>query len=69
LPDEALAGLGLDGLGLDGFDPDGPEADGGGFLSAFLDDFPPAQSAAVLRTIQLLVQRARPEHGRPERGR
>ncbi|MFE7072526.1 MerR family transcriptional regulator [Streptomyces sp. NPDC057620] len=64
LPDEALADLDLDGL-----DPDGPEMNGGGFLSAFLDEFPPAQSAAVLRTIQLLAQRARPEHGRPERGR
>lgn len=64
LPDEALTGLDLDGLG-----PDGPETNGGGFLSAFLDEFPPAQSAAVLRTIQLLVERAHPEHGHPERGR
>lgn len=65
LPDEALAGMGLADL-----DPDGPEANGsGGFLSAFLDDFPPAQSAAVLRTIRLLVQRARPEPGQVRRTR
>ncbi|MFF3482295.1 MerR family transcriptional regulator [Streptomyces sp. NPDC002701] len=55
LPDEALAGLGLAQVDLDG-----PGAYGnGGFLSAFLDDFPPAQSAAVLRTIRLLADRAR----------
>ncbi|MFH8466078.1 MerR family transcriptional regulator [Streptomyces sp. NPDC017991] len=71
LPDEALAGLGLADLDPDALDPDGPETNGpetngGGFLSAFLDDFPPAQSAAVLRTIRLLVLRARPQHGRGE---
>ncbi|KAA0931982.1 MerR family transcriptional regulator [Streptomyces apricus] len=60
LPDEALAGLGLARL-----DPDGPEANGSaGFMSAFLDDFPPAQSAAVLHAIRLLVHRARGERVR-----
>ncbi|MFS8201651.1 MerR family transcriptional regulator [Streptomyces sp. CWNU-52B] len=75
LPDEALAGLGLDRLDLDRFDLDGArtnrsgsnrsesnrsESDGnGGFLDALLDDFPPAQSAAVLRTIRLLAERTR----------
>ncbi|GGX66923.1 MerR family transcriptional regulator [Streptomyces fructofermentans] len=55
LPDEALEGLGLGRLGADGSDP----LDGGGFLRALLDDFAPAQGAAVLRTIRLLTERAR----------
>ncbi|WP_314411307.1 MerR family transcriptional regulator [Streptomyces kroppenstedtii] len=70
LPDEALAGLGLTDLDLADLDPDRTGVNGsGGLLGALLDDFPPAQSAAVLRTIRLLVQRARAEHGRSERGR
>ncbi|MEU9188092.1 MerR family transcriptional regulator [Streptomyces sp. NPDC048484] len=65
LPDEALADLDLAGLDLDGTEANSS----GGFLSTFLDDFPPAQSAAVLRTIQLLVERAREEQARVGRAR
>ncbi|MBV1938204.1 MerR family transcriptional regulator [Streptomyces sp. BV286] len=55
LPDEALADMGLAQLDLDGVGMN----DNGGFLGTFLDDFPPAQAAAVRRTMQLLVERAR----------
>ncbi|WP_328938684.1 MerR family transcriptional regulator [Streptomyces tauricus] len=69
LPDEALADMGLADLDPADFGPDGPEANGGGgFLSAFLDDFPPAQSAAVLHTIRLLVRRARRAPGHVDPG-
>ncbi|MFC8663424.1 MULTISPECIES: MerR family transcriptional regulator [Streptomyces] len=55
LPDEALEGMGLGQLDLEGTDMNG----NGSFFRAFLDDFAPAQAAAVRRTIELLVERAR----------
>jgi DNA-binding transcriptional MerR regulator len=55
LPDEALEGMGLGQLDLEGTDMTGT----GSFFRAFLDDFAPAQAAAVRRTIELLVERAR----------
>ncbi|WP_326730525.1 MerR family transcriptional regulator [Streptomyces phaeochromogenes] len=55
LPDEALEGMGLGQLDLEGTDMTG----NGSFFRAFLDDFAPAQAAAVRRTIELLVERAR----------
>ncbi|WP_151481869.1 MerR family transcriptional regulator [Streptomyces albicerus] len=55
LPDEALEGMGLGQLDLES-----PEMSGdNSFMRAFLDDFPPAQAAAISRTIRLLVERAR----------
>ncbi|MEV4038223.1 MerR family transcriptional regulator [Streptomyces umbrinus] len=54
LPDEALEGMGLGQLDLEGTDMTG----NGSFFRAFLDDFAPAQAAAVRRTIELLVERA-----------
>ncbi|MFD7709609.1 MerR family transcriptional regulator [Streptomyces sp. NPDC059785] len=58
LPDEALEGMGIarmDPEGPGGSDPGGE----GSFLRALLDDFSPAQAAAVSRTIELLVERTR----------
>ncbi|MEV0218168.1 MerR family transcriptional regulator [Streptomyces sp. NPDC050704] len=55
LPDEALEGMGLGQLDLHSLDLN----HGGSFMRAFLDDFSPAQAAAINRTIRLLVERAR----------
>jgi DNA-binding transcriptional MerR regulator len=55
VPDEALEGMGIGRLDLDNPDTNSNPS----FLRAFLDDFAPAQAAAISRTMRLLTERTR----------